>query len=182
MGKCDRSQNTLQVCSSSDWNLRMIFMVPFFSSLPLLFYSPLLQPFDLLLSTCMKISREPCGAKQSTWRNYSVISSLREKPLLLKKRGRRKERNGSTEIGSVTKLQGYQCPVVCCEKCLVVFQSWAKSIVLNNTKAKRATFHAAMKTWSRGCHREYRCQQNDNYQQDINAHKAKCTQRQRSSC
>lgn len=41
------------------------------------------------------------------------------KPCLLKKRGGRKETDGSTEIGSVTQLHGYQCPVVCCEKCLV---------------------------------------------------------------
>lgn len=45
------------------------------------------------------------------------------KPCLLKKRGGRKETDGSSEIGSVTKLQGYQCPVVCCEKCLVFFNS-----------------------------------------------------------
>lgn len=37
---------------------------------------------------------------------------------LLEKQDGRKGRNGSTEIGSVTKLQGYQCPIVCCEKCL----------------------------------------------------------------
>lgn len=43
------------------------------------------------------------------------------KPCLLKKRGGRKERDGSIEIGSVTKLQGYQCTVVCCEKCLFFF-------------------------------------------------------------
>lgn len=41
------------------------------------------------------------------------------KPCLLKKRGGRKETDGSTEIGSVTQLHGYQCPIVCCEKCLV---------------------------------------------------------------
>lgn len=49
------------------------------------------------------------------------------KPCLLKKRGGRKERDGSTEIGSVTKLQGYQCPVVFCKKCLFFFNSGLNS-------------------------------------------------------
>lgn len=112
-----------------------------FSILCLFFF---LQAFDLLLSTCMEKSR----GRQSTWRNYSVISLLRENLVW----GGSKERDGSIEIGSVTKLQSYQCTVVYCEKCLffLFFQLWAKLTVLNKTKAKRATFHAVMKMWYRG--------------------------------
>lgn len=57
MGKFDRSQNTLQACSSSEWNLSRFFMVAFFNPLPVFFF----QAFDLLLSTCMKKSRGRCG-------------------------------------------------------------------------------------------------------------------------
>lgn len=145
MGKFDRSQNTLQACSSSEWNLSRFFMVLsilclFFSCRLLICFSPLVwrSPEDHVGQT-INLEKLFC---------HQLVEG---KPCLLEKRGRRKERDGSIEIGSVTKLQGYQCTVVCCEKCLFFFfQLWAKLIVLNKTKAKRATFHAVMKMWYRG--------------------------------
>lgn len=57
---------------------------------------------------------------------------VERKPCLVEERGERKERDGSTEIGSVTKLQGYQWPIVHCEKCLFIFLIFFPNSGLNS--------------------------------------------------